>query len=101
MIKHVVMWKLRETAMGATKYENALAMKTRLEGLQEKIPEIQSIEAGININVSPTASDIVLVSTFADEEALEKYINHPEHKKVADFVSSVRLERSVVDYVVK
>ncbi|MFW5774895.1 MAG: Dabb family protein [Chitinivibrionales bacterium] len=101
MIKHVVMWKLKETAMGATKYENALAMKKRLEGLQEKIPELQSAEVGINIKVSPTASDVVLISTFSSEEALETYMNHPEHKRVADFVSSVRLERSVVDYIVK
>ncbi len=100
MIKHVVIWKLKETAMGATKYENALAMKTRLEALSEKIPQIISIEVGINITVSATAGDVVLISTFADDEALETYTNHPEHKKVADFVSSVRLERTVVDYVV-
>jgi len=34
MVKHVVMWKLKDFAEGAAKKENALKIKASLEGLQ-------------------------------------------------------------------
>jgi hypothetical protein len=39
MIKHIVMWRLKEFAEGAAKAENALRMKEILETLPVKIPE--------------------------------------------------------------
>jgi hypothetical protein len=98
MIKHVVMWKLKDFAEGADKKENAIKIKRLLEGLQETIREIHAIEVGININDTPSAYDIVLYSTFISPRDLEAYLNHPEHLKVGDFISKVRLDRTVVDY---
>ena len=37
MIKHIVMWKLKENAEGKTKEENAEIIKNGLEGLKEKL----------------------------------------------------------------
>ena len=39
MLKHVVMWKLKETAEGKTKAENAQFMKEHLEALWGVVPE--------------------------------------------------------------
>ncbi|MBM7870757.1 hypothetical protein JOC70_002251 [Clostridium pascui] len=100
MIKHIVMWKLREFAEGKEKQENAKIIKTGLENLQDKINELKFIEVGINVNSSSQAYDVVLYSQFENMEDLDIYQNHPEHIKVAEFVKKVVNERVVVDYEV-
>ena len=98
MIKHIVMWRLKEFANDATKEENARILKDKLESLRDKIEELKEIEVGININTSEAAFDVVLYSEFENIEALKKYQNHPEHKKIVDFVARIRTDRCVVDY---
>jgi hypothetical protein len=100
MIKHIVMWRVRESALGCLKQENAKKLKVLLESLREKIAEIKGLEVGINFAESETASDVVLVSEFDSKVALDGYQKHPEHLKVADFVKQVCAERRVVDYEV-
>ncbi|WP_097027478.1 Dabb family protein [Clostridium peptidivorans] len=100
MIKHIVMWKLKEFAEGNDKAENAKIIKTDLENLQEKINELKFVEVGININNSPQAYDVVLYSQFESVEDLNIYQNHPEHVKLAEFAKKVVNERVVVDYEV-
>lgn len=101
MLKHIVMWKLKDFAEGKNKKENALLVKEKLIALKGKIPEIRELEVGININSSNQAYDAVLYSKFEDERALDIYQNHPEHKKVAEFVAKVREGRAVADYYVE
>jgi len=98
MIKHVVMWKLKDFAEGAKKNENAQNIKVQLEGLKNKIKEVRSMEVGININDSADSYDIAMFSDFASLEDLKRYQNHPEHVKVVDFIIKLRLDRKVVDY---
>ncbi|WP_319507774.1 Dabb family protein [uncultured Methanolobus sp.] len=99
MLKHIVMWKLKDNAEGKSKIGNALLMKEMLEILKEVIPEIEDIEVGINVNFSDAAYDVVLYSKFKDEEALKTYQDHPEHLKVAEFVGKINDNRIVVDYL--
>ncbi|MDV3428565.1 MAG: Dabb family protein [Bacillota bacterium] len=99
MIKHIVMWKLKETSEGCTKEENAKKIKSLLENLKDKISEIKYLEVGINVNSSESAFDAVLISEFETLEDLNSYQVNPEHKKVSAFVKSVRLDRKVVDYI--
>lgn len=100
MIKHIVMWKLKEEALGNSKKENALLIKDKLEALRGQIPEILDLEVGIDFLESEQSYDIVLVSTFASKEALDIYQKHPKHVEVGAFVGEVRLTRTVVDYEV-
>ena len=74
-------------------------MKQELDNLKSKIQEIKTIEVGINVNNSPTSFDIVFISEFDTEQALEKYLNHPEHIRVGEFVSEIREERIIVDFI--
>ena len=99
MIKHIVMFRLKESALGDTKQENVKKLKAVLESLREKIVEIKHLEVGINFAGSETSSDVVLYSDFANKEALDVYQKHPEHLKVVDFVKQVCAERRVVDYI--
>jgi hypothetical protein len=98
MIKHIVMWKLKDFADNRSKNENMQIMKNMLENLEDKIAEIEKMEVGFNINSSEMAYDLVLYSEFKNEEALGIYQNHPEHIKVKEFVAKVREKRVVVDY---
>ena len=96
MLKHIVMWKLKEFAEGKTKAENALIMKESLERLVGIVPEIISLQVGINEKESDMAYDAVLISTYA--EALARYKVHPEHVKVSDYCKKIREGRVFVDF---
>ncbi|WP_288633421.1 Dabb family protein [uncultured Butyricimonas sp.] len=60
MLKHIVMWKLKEFAEGKTKAENALIMKESLERLVGIVPEIISLQVGINEKESDMAYDAIV-----------------------------------------
>ena len=100
MIKHIVMFRLKESALGRSKNENLQELKILLESLQEKIPVVKCLEVGINMGKSASASDIALYSEFDDIQALENYRIHPEHVKVVDYIDKVCSERRVADYEV-
>src|SRR5512146_2747836 len=97
MIKHIVVWKLKDSP-AYSKSENAARIKNELEALRDKLPFVKKIEVGINFNSTAAAYDVVLYSEFASREHLDRYQNSPEHKAVADFIGTVREERVVVDY---
>lgn len=98
MIKHIVMWKLKEVAECGDRIHNAKKMKHDLEALKAKIPQIKHIEVGINAIPSDASYDVVLYSEFANEKDLEVYQKHPEHLKAAEFIAIARERRAVVDY---
>ncbi len=96
MVRHIVFWKLAEEAEGKSKWENAQIIKTQLEALVGKIPGLLSAEVGINENGGEY--DAALSSEFENMEALRAYDIHPEHQKVREFVTKVRVSRTAVDY---
>ncbi|ABO35006.1 Stress responsive alpha-beta barrel domain protein [Methanococcus maripaludis C5] len=98
MIKHIVMWKLKDNANANEKLENAKIIKTNLEALKEVIPEIKYIEVGIDSKKFENNYDVVLVSEFGNFEDLDVYQKHPSHLKVGKFVKSVAELRTAVDY---
>lgn len=98
MIKHIVMWRVTEDDK---KRERILLLKEALEKLPFTIPEIETLEVGIQINNRAAGScDIILNSSFLSEAALETYQKHPEHIKVVALLRSLTYEKRVVDYQV-
>ena len=100
MIKHIVMWKLYDSAEGYSKAENAQRMKRELEALPERIAEIRSLEVGINVNPGTDAFDIVLVAEYDSLENLRAYQAHPAHLQFKEFIQNIRSEKRSVDYEV-
>ncbi|APH20129.1 Dabb family protein [Clostridium botulinum] len=98
MIKHIVMWRLKEFAEGKSKLENANIIKINLEDLKHRIDEVKLIEVGVNINNSQQAYDVVLYSEFENLDDLNLYQNHPDHVKVGEFINKVKEDRIVIDY---
>ncbi len=100
MIVHIVMFRLKESALGKGKEENLQDLKVWLELLKNKITVVKYLEVGINIGKSQSASDMVLYSEFDDMKALEAYRVHPEHVKVVEFIDKICSERRVADFEV-
>jgi hypothetical protein len=98
MIKHIVVWKLKEEAEGRPKVDNSIMLKRELELMSKRIKEIQKLEVGINFNSGQDAYDLSLYSEFASRQDLEAYQNHPEHLRVVALLRKVRDARVVVDY---
>lgn len=94
MIKHVVAWKFPE----AEKTEKMQQLKTLLEELPALISEIELYEVGINILESDFSMDMILISGFKDQSALDRYAKHPEHQRVVKELGSIGAERVVVDF---
>jgi Stress responsive A/B Barrel Domain. len=97
MIKHIVMWKLKEEAHGNDKPTNAQLIKEKLEGLSGKIEGLLKIEVGIDF-LGGNNFDVVLYSELTSEEALDAYQNHPLHQELLPFVRDAVVDRKAVDY---
>ena len=101
MIKHIVMWTIKEGAEGNTKQRNAELIKEKLEALYGKVPQIKKIEAGISYRHDKEDFDVVLISEFESKKDLEEYQKHPIHNIAAEFNGKVRDKRICVDFETK
>ena len=98
MIKHIVMWKFKESAEGKTREENMTFVKDSLYALVGVIDEIKKMEIGFDITHSDMSMDLVLLTEFETVEAMKTYAVHPEHVKVSTYVRKVIESRVVLDY---
>lgn len=98
MLVHVVMWKFKEFALGASKAENALKMKTSLEGLMGVVPQLKYVQVGIDFKQTAMSYDAVLITRFENEEDLAAYKVHPAHAAISSFCKEIRESRVVCDY---
>ncbi len=98
MIKHIVMFQLKESNSEKEKLDKAIRIKNMLDSLPEKINEIEFLEVGINTAESPRALDMVLISHFKSYENLSKYRVHPEHVKALELIKKLTIKAFVVDY---
>lgn len=100
MIKHIVMWKFKESAEGRTKQENMELVRDRLYALVPVIPQIKAMEIGMDFNHTPMSYDMVLYTEFETAEDLQIYADDSEHAKVKKIVASTTEGRGVIDYTV-
>ncbi len=100
MVKHVILWTLKEEYSDEQKKEIKKDIKAGLEGLKGRIPGLVDIQVNIDVLASSNA-DLMLDSTFEDEASLKGYAVHPEHVAVADGkVRPYTAIRSCLDYTV-
>ncbi|MBR6150084.1 MAG: Dabb family protein [Lachnospiraceae bacterium] len=82
MVKHVILWQLKEEYDEEQKAKIKQGIKEGLEGLQGKIPGL--LEIKVYTDPLKTAnSDVMLDSKFESEAALNGYTVHPDHVEVA------------------
>ena len=97
MIKHIVLFKLKEFNSPTEKMNKMRQIKMGLENLKAIIPEINSIEVGLNSNPKEKF-DIALVTTHKNMDDLSTYANHPTHLSISKIIREVLEERSCVDF---
>ena len=100
MIRHIVMFKLKEFQTPAEKEAKMREIKERLEALKDKIDVLRMIRVDFNCNPEETW-DIILTTELATLEDVNTYANHPEHVAVAQgIIGPVKADRACVDYEV-
>lgn len=100
MVKHIILWTLKDTLSAEEKEEVKKGIKEGLEGLKGKVPGIVDIKVNIH-GLASSNADLMLDSTFESEEALKAYATHPEHVAVADGkVRPYTAVRSCLDFEV-
>ncbi|NTV29780.1 MAG: Dabb family protein [Candidatus Omnitrophica bacterium] len=100
MVKHVVIWTLKDFADGRNKAANAALLKEKLEAMRGCIPGLLNLEVGIDFSRTSASGDVVLYSEFASRQSLDAYQVHPKHEAVKAFVLGIREGRWIVDYEV-
>ena len=83
MIKHVILWQLKDELDANKKVEVMKNIKTGLEGLIGKIDGLTEIKVYTE-GLESSNADLMLYSVFESEAALKGYAVHPEHVAVAD-----------------
>ena len=83
MVKHVILWQLKDELSAEEKAAVKTGIKEGLEGLLGKVPGLTEIKVYTE-GLASSNADVMLDSTLVDEEALKGYAVHPEHVAVAD-----------------
>lgn len=97
MVKHVILWKLKEQH---NTDEVKQGIKQNLEGLLGKIDGLVQINVHID-GLASSNADVMLYSVFDSEASLKGYSTHPEHVYVADtFVRPYTQTRLCLDFEV-
>ncbi len=100
MVKHVILWQLKDEFSAEEKETIRAGIKEGLEGLAGCIPGLVEIKVQTKMLASSNV-DVMLDSTFVDEEALKNYATHPAHVEVADTkVRPYTKSRACMDYQV-
>ncbi len=98
MVKHIILWNLKEEY---NTVEIKTEMRNALEGLVGVVPGLLKMQIVIEPLASSNA-DVLLYSELQDEAALKGYAVHPAHVHVADTkVRPFTKTRTVIDFVEK
>ena len=100
MVKHIILWTLKDTLSEEEKRNVKAGIKEGLEGLAGRIPGMLQIRVQTE-KLESSNADLMLDSSFESEEALKGYAVQAADVKVADEkVRSYRAVRSCLDFEV-
>jgi diamine N-acetyltransferase len=92
-LTHIVLFKLQEPTPEVTQ-----EVVRRLYALEGKIPELRSIEVGVDVVRSGRSYDVALTTRFDNLAAMQAYQVNPLHQEVLDYLRTVLAATVVVDY---
>ena len=101
MVRHIIVWTLKDEYSDSEKAEIKAGIKAGLEGLLGKIPGLVEIKVYTE-GLESSSGDAMLDSIFESAEALKEYSSNPAHVEVA--TTKVRpfvKVRSSYDFVVE
>ena len=83
MVRHVILWNLKDEFTEEEKKEIKAGIKAGLEGLQGQVSGLLEIQVHTN-GLSSSTADLMLETVFESAEALKAYSVHPAHVAVAN-----------------
>jgi hypothetical protein len=98
MIRHIVMFKLREFSDPSEKQKAAETLKRELLLMKKQIPVILEFEIGINEGENPSAYDVSILSSFPSWDDLKVYQVHPAHQAFIAFNKNYSVQKAIIDY---
>jgi hypothetical protein len=97
MIRHIVCFRLvADTAEQRT--ADAKVVRTSLEGLVGRIPQLRHLEVGDDLGDAASHWDLALLTDFDSTEDLRSYQSHPDHVTVIRRTDPLVADRAIVDY---
>lgn len=83
MVRHVIVWTLKDEYSDSEKEQIKAGIREGLEGLSGKIPGLVEIKVNTD-KLASSSGDAMLDSLFENEEALKNYSSNPLHVEVAN-----------------
>ncbi len=100
MVKHIILWNLKDEFSIEEKENIKKGIKKGLEGLVGKIDGLCEIKVYTE-GLDSSTCDLMLDSTFVDEAALKAYAKHPDHVEIANTkVRPFVAHRSCLDFTI-
>lgn len=93
MIKHIVFFKLKDSSP-----ESVNRTATVLRNMQGRIPQLVSLEVGVDVIRSERSYDISLIAEVQSLEDLQSYHIHPVHQDVIQHMNEFKESSIAVDY---
>jgi len=98
-LQHVVCFKFKTTATAP----DIKKVEQAFQGLKQKIPQIVSLQWGTNVSKEKKDKGFThcFILTFKNEQDLDTYIGHPEHKAFGKLVGPLLDDVFVIDFWAK
>ena len=97
MVKHIVLFKLKDEVPETDKLVVMNKFKEAIEALPAKISVIRKIEVGLNMNPGESWH-IALYSEFDNLDDVKFYATHPDHVAAGKIIAEAKESRPCVDY---
>ncbi len=99
MIKHIIIWDLKDGLSEGEKAECSAKIKNDLEGLLGVVEGLQDVRVYTDLLPSSNG-DITLECLLNDEATLAAYAVHPAHVAVKEYIGTVVKGRKCADFEV-
>lgn len=83
MVKHIIIWTLKDEMTDEEKTAQKARIKAGLEGLVGKVPGLLAVHVETG-RLASSSADLMLDCTLESEAALKGYAVHPAHVAVAN-----------------
>ena len=101
MVKHIILWTLKDSLSEEEKIQIKKSIKEGLESLQGVVPGLTDIKVQIDGRLSSSNADLMLECTLESEEALKVYAVHPAHVAISNSrVRPFTAIRSCLDFTI-
>ena len=101
MVKHIILWTLKDSLSEEEKIQIKKSIKEGLESLQGVVPGLTDIKVQIAGRLSSSNADLMLECTLESEEALKGYAVHPAHVAISNSrVRPFTAIRSCLDFTI-